>query len=681
MKQQAFILFQVMILVTLCTTCLPLRAQRDSVAQGVTLRDVTVKSYRNRSGLRTDERGGVVWNLKVMNELPKILGNADPIHYTQMLPHIQTNAEYRSGVNIQGCESSHSLLTIGGIPLYNVNHLLGFFSTFNAAHYPTLTLHKGVNDAVSANRLGGELTMNLPTAIPEKANGEFSAGLISSQGTLRLPLGKRTALFTSLRGSYLNLLYGGWLKSDEMDIRYSFYDSNVTLLHRLNNRQTLTFDYYGGEDRGRFFEVDHAMNTRARWGNHLGAIHHHYKNAEGMEVLNSLYLTHYSNRFRLKMEGLWGKLPSSITDFGYKGRFRYGRWQAGVEAAGHWIVPQYSQVEGGAFTHTAPRIVQPAFETSLYLDYRHPLSTHLYTQVGLRMTGYGSKALETFFRADPSGSLTYDNLQTQVRLSYAQRHQFLFQTGFSDMGLPTEFWFPASRAYAPQRVHELTLSTSTYLLDRRYRLTVDGFYKRLAHQVEYTGSLLDVLSSDYQWANSLTAGRGENYGAAILLQKLSGKLTGWIGYTFTQAKRTFHTAQLQGTYPANHERPHEVNAVATYALRKHWSFGATFVYASGTPFTAPVSLMWINGNLISQFGKHNANRLKPYCRLDLSANYKWQGKWIKEQGINLSIYNVTACENQLFYTIHYSHHDAYFNYAPQSFMLRVLPSVSYFCKF
>lgn len=28
---------------------------------------------------------------------------------------------------------------------------------------------------------------------------------------------------------------------------------------------------------------------------YLGAIHHHYKNAEGMEVLNSLYLTHYSN--------------------------------------------------------------------------------------------------------------------------------------------------------------------------------------------------------------------------------------------------------------------------------------------------------------------------------------------------------------------------------------------------
>ncbi len=109
---------------------------------------------------------------------------------------------------------------------------------------------------------------------------------------------------------------------------------------------------------------------------YLGAIHHHYKNAEGMEVLNSLYLTHYSNRFRLKMEGLWGKLPSSITDFGYKGRFRYGRWQAGVEAAGHWIVPQYSQVEGGAFIHTAPRIVQPAFETSLYLDYR-PLLFHL----------------------------------------------------------------------------------------------------------------------------------------------------------------------------------------------------------------------------------------------------------------------------------------------------------------
>ena len=114
-----------------------------------------------------------------------------------------------------------------------------------------------------------------------------------------------------------------------------------------------------------------------------------------MEVLNSLYLTHYSNRFRLKMEGLLGKLPSSITDFGYKGRFRYGRWQAGVEAAGHWIVPQYSQVEGGAFTHTAPRIVQPAFETSLYWITALFFSTFLNLPTNIRggagyWIGYGS---------------------------------------------------------------------------------------------------------------------------------------------------------------------------------------------------------------------------------------------------------------------------------------------------
>ena len=122
------------------------------------------------------------------------------------------------------------------------------------------------------------------------------------------------------------------------------------------------------------------------------------------------------------------------------------------------------------------------------------------------------------------------------------------------------------------------------------------------------------------------------------------------------------------------------NTVATYAVNKHWSFGGVFVYASGTPFTAPAYVAMYNQNLLISYGEHNANRLKPYVRLDLSVNYKWHGRWIRENGINFSLYNATSQSNELFYYISTDNEGA-FAYRPTKLRLRILPSLSYFCKF
>ena len=137
---------------------------------------------------------------------------------------------------------------MGGVPLYNVNHLLGFFSTFNASHYPSLQLRKTATSAAFPNRIGGELEMELPIEQADSAGGEFSVGLISSQGTLRLPLGSRTTLTVSLRGSYINLLYSRWMKADKTQMEYHFFDTNATLAHRLGYADVLAFDFYCGRD-------------------------------------------------------------------------------------------------------------------------------------------------------------------------------------------------------------------------------------------------------------------------------------------------------------------------------------------------------------------------------------------------------------------------------------------------
>ena len=276
--------------------CCCAQAQQDSASmQSVALDSVVVTAHRYTSSLRTKSNGSMLWNMSMMENLPKIMGNADPIHFSQMLPGIQTNNEYQSGVHIQGCENGHNAVCINGVPIYNVSHLLGFFSIFNAPHFTHIHIDKSSTQEVALNRLGGMFNAWTPTAQPDSTNGELAIGLMSSQATLHAPLNGNTALHLSARASYLNLLYSNWLKIDDGTMRYSFFDVNLSLSHRINPTHTLLFDLYAGGDNASMTVEDYATDTKDKWGNAMGALHWIY-NSNTTELRPSLYATSYSNK-------------------------------------------------------------------------------------------------------------------------------------------------------------------------------------------------------------------------------------------------------------------------------------------------------------------------------------------------------------------------------------------------
>ena len=111
------------ILLALHVGCVSVMAQ-DNPTWSVSLDSITIQGSRYTSPVKQKSDGSIEWNLGMMDDLPKILGNADPVHFSQMLPGVQTNNEFRSTVNIQGCDHSHSRVSISGVPVYNVSNLL-----------------------------------------------------------------------------------------------------------------------------------------------------------------------------------------------------------------------------------------------------------------------------------------------------------------------------------------------------------------------------------------------------------------------------------------------------------------------------------------------------------------------------------------------------------------------------
>lgn len=650
--------------------------------QNISLDSVVVTGHQVPSPLSSSADGTVLWDMKMMNEMPKILGNADPIHYTQLLPSVQTNNEYDSGLHIQGCDNTHNMVSIDGVPLYNVAHLMGFFSVFNASHYSALQLQSTAKDASYANRLGGFLTMNLPHKVQERPDGEFSVGLISSQGTVRLPLNGKHQLNVSLRASYLNLFYSQWLKMDGNTLRYSFYDTNLTYLYTPNNRNTFLFDFYLGNDAGRISMDDYSADLDAEWGNHSTAVHWIHE-GKRLRMKNTLYNTRFHNRYSLDMKLLRVALPSDICDYGIKNDMTLGCSHFGIDATYHVINPQKPNVDGSFFNPSANAHFDAtkAFEASLFFDISLSLHNSLTLQPGIRTTAYTTGG-STHYSLDPSTSLTWQTTPCwSNRLGFASRHQYLLQTGIHSLGLPTTFWISTATFGIPvQRQQSLNLISDVKLAHGRYCLSVELYYKWMQHQQEYFGSFYDFINTSYDIRDMLHHGRGRNYGFNIILNKLKGSLKGWLSYSCGRSQRQFtDMADDNRWYPANHERIHEINAVATQEIGRRWSLGITTVYAMGTPFTAPRNFLMLNGNIITNYGEYNANRLKSYFRIDLSANYRFNKQGKKESGLNISVYNLSYSSNYISYFMKV--HNDQFYYKGISFLTRILPSISYYRKF
>ena len=325
--------------------------------------------------------------------------------------------------------------------------------------------------------------------------------------------------------------------------------------------------------------------------------------------------------------------------------------------------------------------IKTAKKLVVYADYELPLNEILLLSTGIRGVLYNCDD-KTYLLPSPGISLLYRSRNNlSAAMSYSFRHQVLQQTGMSSINTPLEFWLPCGAfGLRPQSSHTIAASASKSFGNGNYSVSVELYNKWLRNQIEYTGTIYSFVTTEFSLSKILRNGKGHNYGASIILTKNSGILTGWVSYALGRALRSYSTEELDGTFPSSHERRHELNAVATLHLGNRWDLGFTLVYASGTPFTAPLHYYIMEQRLMAKYAEHNSNHLRPYFRLDGSVNYHFNPtRHIREHGLNLSIYNMTGRENDLFYYMSWGNDEFY--YKRMSFMLRVLPSISYYMKF
>lgn len=240
---------------------LSLTASRDTVIN-IGLKDLSFKELKElvvtadkTSELKTIEVGRTRLSMTDLKKMPTFMGEADLIKYAQLLPGVAKGYEGFSGMVVRGGNSDENLYLVDGNPMYNVNHLFGLFSTFNSDAVKSAELYKGSFPARFGGRLSSVMDVHTNDGNMQKYHGTFTIGLISSRISVEGPIIKnKTSFHASLRRTYLDLIAKPviWItnKTNDTDIDagYHFYDANVKLNHKFNDKHRLYFQFYSGDD-------------------------------------------------------------------------------------------------------------------------------------------------------------------------------------------------------------------------------------------------------------------------------------------------------------------------------------------------------------------------------------------------------------------------------------------------
>jgi hypothetical protein len=213
----------------------------------------------------------------------------------------------------------------------------------------------------------------------------------------------------------------------------------------------------------------------------------------------------------------------------------------------------------------------------------------------------------------------------------------------------------------------------------KYQLSTEIYYRWMQNQIDLKNGA-DINANEHI-EGELLFGIGRAYGLEVLLRKKQGKLTGWIGYTYSKTERLIDGINNGNWYPAKQDITHDLSIVGIYDISKNWSVSATWVYNTGNAVTFPSGKYLINGNTQYYFTERNGYRMPDYHRLDLGATRTLKKTKKFESSLNFSIYNAYGHKNPFSIDFEPDENDPEKINAVKTYLFTFVPSVTYNFKF
>ncbi len=675
---------------------LPLKDQTLNVrlGKGVALQEVIVKANSYQERMNSTEMSVEELSTREAKVIPALLGESDILKTIQLKPGMPSGAEGTTGLYVRGGGSDQNLVVLDEAVVYNASHLFGFFSTFNTDAVKDLKLYKGGFPAQYGGRLSSVIDVRMKEGNNQRFAGTGGVGLIASRLTLEGPIQKdKSSFIISGRRTYADIITRQVNRLNEDNENYNpipnyyFYDLNTKINFTLSEKDRLFLSGYFGRDvfgfNGDFF------NFSFNWGNSTGTAR--WNHIFSPKLFHNLTFTFSDYQYNIgtKVTGFSFKIGSKVQDANLKSDFYYkisndhvfrfggnltrhkfgvGRFKAGDDDG------EVSFSAGSDFT---------GLSSGLYFGDEMSLGRYWKVNAGFRLSGFYNKKL--YAAVEPRLAALFSvNPGLSLKGSYARMNQYLHLVSTSGISLPTDVWYPSTKAIKPQYSDQVAVGLEK-LLGKRYLLTNEYYIKRLRRQVDFVDGA--QLFANDSLEQEFAIGRGYGYGMELSIEKQEGQLRGWIGYTLALVRRgdfaplderRFFSGGSSYFYP-RYDRRHDLSLVLIWDVSRRFTISGTAIYGSGDRTWLPVGRFTFQDvyssdlkPIVPIFGDRNDFRLPYFFRSDLGIIYRFFPNW-GESDLTLSVFNLTNRRNAFFLYLEPQYQD---NVNPETDPLAIPTGVS-----
>ncbi len=621
-------------------------------------------------------------NISVLHRIPSIGGESDVMKAFMLMPGVEA-AENKSSLFVRGGADDQNLVIIDNVPLYHVSHLGGFVSIFNTDALQNARMLKGAFPAYYGNRLSSVIDITMKEGNNKRFRKVLSLGLISSKFLIEGPIKKDTSSFLfSVRRFYLDIFTRPitYFTLDKIQMGYNFYDINFKVNTKLNDNNHLYFSFYKGRDKVffKYTDINNDLAVKEKlssvndfdWGNTLFAFRFNHSFSKKMFSNTTLSYTKYNSnnlsRFfdevnSVKVQDNQVSFHSGINDIRLNLDLQYFcnnniKLRVGGNVIRHLFRPAQNRFVAKDSANriildtTFNNIQQLGYEFNFYLD--NQLSyKNLYVDIGFRFTYFDLDSYRYPY-IEPRVSLRYKVPELgYFTAAYTIMHQNIHKLTYLSAGMPLTLWIPSDRYISPSKATQLSLGFEKKI--NFLYLTTEVYYKKMTSLVDVKNpAALFTPSLDFT-DNVALNGIGKAYGLEILLEKKTGKLSGWVSYTLSRSTRQFDDINRGREYLFAYDRTNSLNIVGVYHFSDRISISADWVYATGLPYTViDEKYRSAYGSIdILNYYEINNGRLPDFHKLDIALKFTKELKKNRIRTFSIDIYNVYNRKNTSYYII------------------------------
>lgn len=622
-----------------------------------------------------------------INRCPVLLGEHDVIKALQSSAGVVSGTEGFAGLYVRGGETDQNLYLLDGMPLLNVYHFGGLFSSFCTYSVENVDFYKGAFPASFGDRASSIVDVALKKPNLAKTEGAFSIGLISGQLYISTPLRKNhTALSVSLRRTWLDVFSAPALaiinstkkaEGRKSLFHYNFTDLMVKFRSTDGRTNDLSMLLFLGKDRFKLGEelfypdknnaiYKRDVNTMS-WGNRGLILDYRLTTPMGVlkiqPYLSMAFASDSEENFHHEKDSptleATTKIEPSVFQTGIRESFRFpisNRLQCDVGLQQSWYdynvgnpTVEYSDATAASTSSPYPGHFRN-WLLAAFGELQWNIGTLVHGSAGLRVNRFISND-ERHWNLEPRFELRVEMpYQSGICLGFTRVSQYAQQISSNYMYLPSDAWLPTASHHKPLECDIYSLGYFKRF-DAGFNVKGELWYKNMQNLAEFKPNV-SVTATALPWYEKITFGKGRAYGLDLEMHGQCKPIYWNIGYGLMWNRRKFDLLNGGNRYPAKFDNRHKVDVGVTWKINSRLELTGQWEYMTGNrttlalynvatpdykfpdaPFLNPISPEVGNIDGMDFYENRNNIRLPDFHRLNLNLTlngringqmtYKW----------------------------------------------------------